>query len=571
MIKQEVVDRVREQSDIVEFISAYVPLKRIGRNYRGLCPFHAERSPSFYVSHERQSYHCFGCGAGGNVITFIMAQEKLEFPEAVRFLAGRLGISVEVEQGTGRNQPLYDVCEQVAGYYEEQLRKSEQAQAYLRQRGIRPDTVRRFRLGYAPEGNVVRGAARRRGWSDEALAGAGLIVRRGDGYTDYFRGRIVFPVFSLSGKTVGFSGRTLGADEPKYLNSPDTPIFRKGGGLYGLFQAKGYIRDAAPVLVEGNFDLLSLVNSGMNNVIAPLGTSLTPEQALLIRRFNNRVLLCFDGDEAGQRACHRAIEVLLKAGVDPQIVVLPLGSDPDSLVRSEGAEKFRARLKAAQDFVDFLQSCQRPSTVTDKRRVLAKIVQSLQMIPDEITRELYANKVAEVFGVDKRRLLATAPAEKETRSPSEIASDVEIRLVGVMAQSAELARLASQLRLPEALTDERLKLIARLAESCCERPGYGPAMLIDLTDDGDLKKLVASLPFIQSRLPSRSEFRSHAVRQRAAWLMKQIKAAHEAGDENLAVELGEERSKLLRRTARKGATIDEEQDTEAEEAASRSR
>ncbi|MBM3323627.1 DNA primase, partial [candidate division WOR-3 bacterium] len=283
MIKPETIEQVRTSTDIVELVGGYLPLKRVGRNYRGLCPFHSERSPSFYVNPERQTYHCFGCGAGGSAINFVMVTEKLEFPEAVRFLAKRLGITVEEDRMPGRNQALYDACEQAAVFYEQQLARSSSAQAYLERRGLGRETVRRFRLGYAPPGNVLRGQAKRRGLAEVTLVSAGLLVKREEGLTDYFYDRVMFPVFSLSGKVIGFGARVMGDSEPKYLNSPDTAVFRKGDILYGVFQTKAYLREAVPILVEGNFDLLSLVNAGVNHVVAGLGTALTPAQAQLLR------------------------------------------------------------------------------------------------------------------------------------------------------------------------------------------------------------------------------------------------------------------------------------------------
>ncbi|MBM3316204.1 DNA primase, partial [candidate division WOR-3 bacterium] len=333
MIKQDVIDRVREQTDIVELIGSYLQLKRVGRNYRGLCPFHAERSPSFYVNPERQSYHCFGCGTGGTAFSFVMAHEKLEFPEAVRSLAKRLGIEVETEAGPGRNQPLYDAGEAVAGFFERQLGENPRAREYVARRGLRPETVKRFRLGFAPGGNRLRAEAGKLGLAEDVLVRAGVLAQRDAGLGDYFFNRVMFPVFSVGGRIVGFSGRVLDDREPKYLNSPDTPVFHKGELLYGLFQAKGYIRAQLPVLVEGNFDLLALADRGIDNVVATLGTALTPTQAATLRRFNPRVCLCYDGDQAGRKACRRALEVVLAAGIDPQVAVLPDGTDPDSYVR----------------------------------------------------------------------------------------------------------------------------------------------------------------------------------------------------------------------------------------------
>jgi DNA primase len=221
-----------------------------------LCPFHSERTPSFHVNQERQTYHCFGCGVGGTAINFVMVTEKLEFPEAVRFLAKKLGITVETEQASGRNQGLYAICDEVCLFFEQQLPKTPAALAYVEKRGLSAETVRRFKLGFASAGNILRGQAKRRGWSEELLVQAGLLRgvegrgTGGEGLVDWFHGRLMFPIFSLSGKVIAFGGRVLDDSEPKYLNSPETAIFRKGDSLYGIFQAKGYIREQIPILVR---------------------------------------------------------------------------------------------------------------------------------------------------------------------------------------------------------------------------------------------------------------------------------------------------------------------------------
>jgi DNA primase len=395
MIKQEVIEQVRTQTDIVQLIGGYVPLKKVGRYYKGLCPFHSERTPSFYVNQERQTYHCFGCGVGGTAINFVMVTEKLEFPEAVRFLAKRLGITVETERVSGRNQALYAICDQVCLFFEQQLPKTPAAAAYVRRRGLSAETVRRFRLGFAPAGNILRGQAKRRGWSEELLVQAGLLNKRDDGLVDWFHGRLMFPIFSLSGKVVGFGGRVLDDSEPKYLNSPETAVFRKGDSLYGIFQAKGYIREQPPVLVEGNFDMLSLVNAGINNVVAPLGTAFTAGQAQLLRRYNSRITVCFDGDSAGRKACRRSLETLLAAGLEPQVALLPEGTDPDVYIRQQGKEQLLRLLAQGQDWVEFVLAGRELSRVAEQRSALAELVALLRLIGDDTSRELYANPVAQ--------------------------------------------------------------------------------------------------------------------------------------------------------------------------------
>ncbi len=554
MIKQEVIERIRQETDIVELINSYVPLKKVGRYYRGLCPFHAERSPSFYVSPERQSYHCFGCGAGGTAITFVMAYEKLEFPEAVRFLGKRLGITVEEERRGGDSAFIYEVCEKATRFFEECLVKFSVAQKYLAERGLSANTVRRFRLGFAPGGNILRGAASRIGISETGLLRAGLVVKRENGLIDYFRERIIFPIFSLSGKVIGFGGRVLGDGEPKYLNSPDTPIFRKRENLYGIFQAKAYIRENVPILVEGNFDLLALVEQGINNVVAGLGTALTPAQAALLRRYNQEVILCYDGDEAGRNACRRSLEILLRAGIDPQIVILPTGFDPDSYIRQEGKDSFFNRLAEQKDFVDFIVMERNLDTVAKKRAVLNELVSLLKVMADETARELYVNRISDMFRIDRNRLFNlvnnSSPDRHEANLSKERSSQqLEEKLVAAAVLERDFARIAQEFSLSDTVENETLKKIARLAEENWESDTYGPSFLMDLTDDEAVRSRIARWTFSEFMgvsLPSIEEFRNRVKRFRSQWLHRQIKLATEEGDEVRIDALLKERNRLLK-------------------------
>ncbi len=549
MIKQETIDRVRTETDIVELIGSYLPLKKVGRNYRGLCPFHPDRRPSFYVSPERQTYHCFGCGVGGNAVGFVMAQEKLEFPEAVRFLANRLGIEV-AEQSSGRNQPLYEACEQATQFFERQLGRSEAGRQYIKRRGLKPETVKRFRLGFAPAGNRLRGEARKRSWSETALVRAGLLVKRDAGLTDYFYDRLVFPIFSVSGRVIGFGGRVLDDREPKYLNSPDTETFRKGYNLYGAFQAKGYIREEVPFLVEGNFDVLTLVDKGINNVLAPLGTALTSNQALLVHRYNRRVLVCFDGDAAGRKATRRALEVLLQCGLEPQMMVLPEGLDPDAYIRKQGKSGFMKLASRAQDLVEFILAGKEFRSVSDERAALRETVGLLRLVSDKTTRELHANRLAVRFKVDKEMLLQqaseTGPGYQMPRSSGVL----EEKLLAAAVQSRALARDSRDFCFADTLTDKKLQAIGRLVEQLCDDPNFGPALLLDKIEDEDIRRVVAGWTFVERSLPEPNEFRERVRRLRAAWLHRRIVAAHQDGNEREAEILIRERSELLKEATR---------------------
>ncbi len=560
MIKNEVIEEIRSRVDIVELVGSYVPLKRVGRNFRGLCPFHPDKSPSFYVNPERQSYHCFGCGAGGTAISFVMAQEKLEFPDAVRLLGKRLGIEVASDTGHSRNQALYDACENAALFFEAQLQRSEAAQAYLAKRGLKPETVRRFRLGFAQAGNLLRGEARKRGWSEDALVQAGLLARRDGGLADYFFGRLMFPIFSLSGKVVAFGGRVLDDREPKYLNSPETPLFRKGSMLYGLFQARAYLRDSVPVLVEGNFDLLSLTDAGLNNVVAPLGTALTPEQAALLRRYNSKVVLLYDGDSAGRAACRRSLEPLLRADLEPLVALLPDGTDPDSFVRAAGRAELDRLLRRALDFIRFVAGAREQAAVSEQRQALRELSGLIRLMPDEAARQLYANRVAALFAIDRSVILADTGARGalgerrdgqavKGRSGAE-RQTMEEKLVAAAVRDPELAELASEIGLAEMVDDPELKRVAGAVAAGCGETGFGPAYVMDAIGDDGLRRRVAQWTFDENALPSADEYRNLLRRFRARWLQRRIDEACRAGDEVRAGELSAEKGRLMQDVSR---------------------
>ncbi|MFP4560911.1 MAG: DNA primase [Thiohalorhabdus sp.] len=370
-IPQSFIDELLDRADIVEVIDERVPLKKQGANYKARCPFHEERTPSFNVNPDRQIYHCFGCGAGGNALGFLMEYEHLRFPEAVRELAGRYGLEVPEEAGGERERRtesgpdpafLADLNEKAARYYEYQLRHHEQAgevQGYLRDRGISGETAARFRLGYAPPGwRNLAGTLGRDGQSREALEALGLVVNRNGSVYDRFRGRLMFPIRDRRGRVIAFGGRVLGDDEPKYLNSPEGLLFQKGRELYGLHEGRQALRrEQRALVVEGYMDVIALAQAGVDHAVAPLGTALTGDQLRLLLRTVPEVVFCFDGDEAGREAAWRAVETALPEAGKGRLVrflFLPEGEDPDSLVRREGAEAFRARMDAAVPLLEFL-------------------------------------------------------------------------------------------------------------------------------------------------------------------------------------------------------------------------
>lgn len=459
MISPQVVDQVRQATEIVGLIGEYLPLKRVGDRYRALCPFHSERTPSFYISPKRQIYHCFGCGATGNAITFLMRYESLSFPEAVRRLAERAGIRVEFEPRDPELTPLYEANEFAAQFFTAQLEGP--ARQYLESRGLSRDVIERFRLGYAPGGNRLFGEARRRGWDPKTLEQAGLIEERDGGYRDRFWERVIFPIFSLSGRVIGFGGRVLDeARAPKYLNSPDTKLFKKGENLYGLYQAREKIVRSGGLVVEGYFDLLALHQNGFGNAVATLGTALTPAQGRLLRRFSEKAVILFDCDPAGLQAAHRALKVLLDANLDPRVALIDPGTDPDTFLMTKGPEEFSKLVSKAQDFVDFCYNHRRPQGVEEEADLISELLDYVSLIRDEVRRELWLKRIADrsgvSFGVLARRV---SPRRELHLGKPERLLGLEEKIVLSALSGPELAEIArKELRL-EDIQDEGLREI----------------------------------------------------------------------------------------------------------------
>ena len=401
-----------ERNDIVEVVSEHVALtKRSGTNMFGLCPFHSEKTPSFSVSPERQFYHCFGCGKGGSVIDFVMEVEKLPFQDAVRHLARRAGMTV-LEENDGdrdtarRRERLYELNREAARFFYSLLigDAGSRARQYLEKREISASTARTFGLGFAPDTwDTLTRAMKQKGFHDEELVAAGL-ARSGKkgGVYDLFRDRLVFPVINIRGQVIGFSGRILGDGEPKYLNTPETAVFSKSHNLYALNLANktksGYI-----ILTEGNIDVVALHQAGLDSAVASLGTSLTPEQARLISRYVDRVIISYDADGAGLRAANRAIGILERLNINVRVLRLDGAKDPDEFIKSRGAEAFRNLIERSENHIEYRLSdtLRKYDVLTDEGRVgfLKEATELVASLPGVVEREVYSMRVAEISKV----------------------------------------------------------------------------------------------------------------------------------------------------------------------------
>jgi len=418
LFSQATLEQIRAASDIVDIIGACVPLKRAGANFVALCPFHKEKTPSFNVNPHRQIFHCFGCHKGGDVFKFVGEYENIDFPEAVRRLAERARIPLEFEKGAGEQQArhlketLLRIHEQITQRWQTALANEDGGQIardYLAKRGVSTEAVKLFRLGYAPDlWDDTVNWAKSKGHELGLVEKAGLILRKEgtDHFYDRFRGRLVFPICDEQGRVVGFSGRVLSGDEKtaKYVNSPETPIFAKSKVFFGLDKSKRALLDAGfAVVCEGQLDLISCFMAGVQNIVAPQGTAFTSDHARILKRYVDEVVLCFDSDDAGQNAAVRALDHLLASGLAIRVAIVPAPHDPDSYIKAEGAERFRALINDARGFFDYYldRLCATNDLATDKGRlvILAAIADAVQKTGNSVLIDKYAQKTGLRLGV----------------------------------------------------------------------------------------------------------------------------------------------------------------------------
>ncbi|MBZ5534603.1 MAG: DNA primase [Acidobacteriia bacterium] len=418
-LKADFADNVKMNVDIVRIVSDYVKLKRSGANHKGLCPFHHEKTPSFHVHSTRQMFHCFGCGVGGDVFKFVMLVDRLTFPEAVKAVAEKAGIAVQEEQSfrteddaTSRlRKELYRLNEYATNFFCEQLGSGPEGTAaseYLSGRGVSQEAIEKFRIGYAPQsGDALYRKLQATFGKSEALEASGLIMRRddGSGFFDRFRRRVIFPIFRENGSIVAFGGRILGEGQPKYLNSPESPVYSKSQTLYGLNLAKDAVKKQDySILVEGYLDAIGLSQAGVHNVVASCGTSLTEGQIRLMARYSQNIVVNFDPDSAGVSAAERSLNLLLEDGFQIKVLTLPKGNDPDLFIRNFGVEEYRRQLKQAPFYLDYLIEKARekihPESGRSKAEALNWLLPYLSRVSNSIERSEMAHKVAEKLAIE---------------------------------------------------------------------------------------------------------------------------------------------------------------------------
>ncbi len=561
------LEEIRTATDIVELISPYVKLKKKGKNWFGLCPFHNEKTPSFSVNLERAMYYCFGCGAGGNAITFLTEHDGMSFPQAVEELARRAGIPLpkrQVEPGIDTRDQLYEALEAAAKFYQEMLKEKggEPAVSYLKARGITGATAKKFRLGYAPGGwDDLLKHLESRSFETGIIKDAGLVKPRDSGgHYDTFRNRLVFPFTDRRGRVTGFGARLLDDDQegPKYLNSPETRLYRKGDVLYGLSQAvESILKEERAFLVEGYFDVLSLSQSGIGAVVAASGTAFSERQAFVLKRLLKKVLLIFDADSAGLKAALRSYKSLVREGLDVTFLAMPPGEDPDTMIRSEGIEAFRTRIRHAKPVVEFyLEQLDPPMEereVGERAEAARGLLDLLRHDTDELRRAMSLQLLSARIGLDeetlKREMDSLAGRDvvyhgSASESPHvtrpETAGRLETELVRLIIEDSDnRERLITSLS-AEDFHDPRCRnLFSRFTEQLGEKQ-FSIDKVLEHTDP-DTRNLLASIlaeesPLNESEVTEntdeilkRMEVRRSKERRRL--LKTAIEQARRAGDD----------------------------------------
>ncbi|MBE0439651.1 MAG: DNA primase [Gammaproteobacteria bacterium] len=531
-IPTQFIDDLLTRVDIVDVIDARVPLKKAGKNLSACCPFHNEKSPSFTVSPDKQFYHCFGCGAHGTAVGFLMEYDQMSFPEAIHELADLVGMTVPTSHTTSNSpaqQNLYDVLDKVSQYYVHQLQNNpnkSQFIAYLKQRGLSDQIIQHYDIGVAPDGwdNVLKTF----GTSDlnrKQLDEAGLLSSNDNGRTyDRFRKRIMFPIRDRRGRVIGFGGRVLDDSTPKYLNSPETPIFHKGHELYGLYQAKKANRKLERIIiVEGYMDVIALAEKGITNAVATLGTATTPDHLRLLQRSTPEVVFCFDGDRAGREAAWRAAEnalPLLGGNHQLKFMFLPDGEDPDTIVRSEGAEAFNQRVANAQNYSDFffatLESRVDVTSMDGRARLIEMAKPYLRHIPVGVYRDMLEQQLADraktttaILNKHIEKPVENKPKKFTSRAKHTGGFSAVRMAITIILQHPELHAAVGDVDKVASLDKPGIKILVQMLETLRQNPHLNTAALLERSRGGESEAHLQKLA--QQTLPLEADALKHEL------------------------------------------------------------
>lgn len=583
-IPEDKIEEVRRRTDIVSLVGEYVTLKKAGRNYLGLCPFHREKTPSFTVSPDKQMYYCFGCSEGGNAVSFLRKLNNLTFPEAIRHLAGKTGVVISDRPLSREERERSTLAEQIrrvnglaAEYYVRMLQSpaGEGARDYLLKRGIEAEAIRIFRIGLAPEGwQNLLDFLDRKGIPPKLAEQAGLAIPRAGegarGHYDRFRGRLMIPIEDVDGHVIAFGGRVMGTGEPKYMNSPESPVYTKGNNLYGLSRTREAIRQAGfSLLVEGYFDLIALWGAGIQNVVATLGTALTRTQVDLLRRYAPRVAVVFDPDEAGRKALARSLELFLTGNVHAKAVILPDGLDPDDFVRTRGRERMEELVAHAVPMVDYYieEILGGRGTLEEDRDKLREAVAFISRIEDAVERNFFIKKVAERLNVDEgvlkdevRRVLsheAVPPATPVKKGSARELDHLELSLIHMMMECPNRIPAVASAVL-ECFTSEELRSLGERLLTAAEKQGEAISDLFSIVNDleeGPVKAKLLNLLMGENPYPAElidrlmadtiRKIRERSNKERDIILTRRIREAERVKDQELYNRLVEEKNRIL--------------------------
>lgn len=592
-IPEEKKAEIKQAADILDIVSEVVLLKKTGKNYVGLCPFHSEKTASFTVNPEKQIFYCFGCGSGGDVYSFLMKYHDISFPEAQRLLARRYGIELptrsippEQKKRFAEKESLLTINRQAMAFFQRCLHEGsvgEKARVYLAQREMTDVTIKGFGLGYAPAGwNHLSDMFFRKRVPSELLEKSGLVVPKNKtpGVYDRFRDRIIFPIMDIGGRVIGFGGRSLDDSLPKYLNSPETPLYDKSRSLYGLCQARHKCREKNAVfIVEGYFDLLALHQHGFENAVATLGTALTPEHIRLLKGYAGRMILMYDSDNAGIKAAVRSVDLFMKADADARILILPSGYDPDSYLSEFGPDALTEKVSEAMTIMGFLIETavrRHDLTVEGKIRILSDMADPIALVPDPVARSLYIKELSERIQVDEsvvRRKITEVRDKKhtvngtlrnskgrlpavgkpETGNPKEAFSRtipgyrLERQIVAMMLQFPEILPVVDKYRLLEYFDHRVLKSIATIVLGCADVYEGNTSEIFSRIDDHETQNLVASLaighePWNHEGCLKLIEQFKYSKSRREKNLMEEIKEAEQNKDHDLLIQLLKKRN-----------------------------
>ena len=588
MFSEDIISRVRDSIDIVDLISGYVSLKKTGKNHLGLCPFHSEKTPSFNVNPEKQIFHCFGCGVGGDVFKFLELQEGLNFPEAVKQLAARGGIPLpadsvsrkEDKRTEDERKALLTIIADAAGYFRKELEgpAGSAARDYLKKRGVTDQVVQDFALGFVrPEWDGLLRNLKQKGYAFSQMEKAGLIVKRSEaeGYYDRFRGRIIFPIRDISGSVIAFGGRVMDDSLPKYLNSPETPLYSKSNVLYCLDKAKEPARKQKYfIIVEGYLDAIACHQYGAQNAVATLGTALTEGHLRLMRRFAQNLVLIFDPDPAGVKAAMRGLDLFVSSGMKVNVVSLPDNDDPDTFLKKNGYEAFASCLRKSEKFMDFVLGQVvkggQTSSIDDKVEKAGEMLGYIARLPSGIERDHYLKRTAEALDLDEGVLRqemprqGKGPVHHETEKTAPAASrghkpKAEEILIHLMLKDEMIARSLRERIKPQDFTDPLYRRAAAKIFEVLDSHGTFTVNALLAEGDEELNRIISHYSVLEMVYDNPEKscqdcvelIKQHDPEKKMKQIIRAIKEAELRGDSAELLRLIEEQSDLSKRPGRR--------------------